>query len=88
MMFHVEFTTSALKQLKKLDKYTSTMILDWIIKNLEGCDNPRLKGKILSSNRSNQYRYRIGDYRILSIIEDYKLIILVISIGHRKDIYK
>ena len=88
MIFHVEFTESARKELKKLDKYTQKLILLWLDKNLEGTDNPRGHGKALSENRVGQWRYRVGDYRIIAKIEDNRLIILVIAIGHRREIYK
>ena len=88
MTFHVELTESARKELKKLDQYTQKIILLWLNKNLEGCEDPRLYGKPLSANRAGQWRYRIGDYRIIAKIEDDKLIILVIAIGHRREIYK
>ena len=88
MNFHVEFTESARKELKKLDKYTQKLILLWLDKNLEGTDNPRVHGKALSENRVGQWRYRVGDYRIIAKIEDSRLIILLIAIGHRKEIYK
>ena len=87
MSFRVEFTASARKELKKLDIYTQKIILLWLHKNIEGCEDPRIYGKPLSANRAGQWRYRVGDYRIIAKIEDDKLIILVISIGHRKDIY-
>lgn len=87
-MYHVVFTESVLKELKIYDKYTLKIIFEWITKNLEGCENPRIHGKPLSVNRKGQWRYRIGDYRIITLIEDEKLIILVIKVGHRKDIYK
>ena len=87
MTFHVELTESARKELKKLDHYTQKIILLWLNKNLEGCSNPRLHGKALSANRAGQWRYRVGDYRIIAKIEDNKLIILVIAIGHRREIY-
>ena len=87
-MYHVEFIKSVKKTLSKLDKYTQTIILNWIEKNLEGCNNPRLFGKPLSHDRKGQWRYRVGDYRIITLIQDNKLIILVIAIGHRRDIYK
>ncbi|MBQ4067918.1 MAG: type II toxin-antitoxin system RelE/ParE family toxin [Lachnospiraceae bacterium] len=86
-MYHVEFTETALKMLKKMDKHTSAFIISWIKKNLEGCDNPRIHGKGLVANRSGQWRYRIGDYRILAEIRDSKLVILALTIGHRRDIY-
>ena len=86
-MFKVEYTESALKDLKKLDKYTRKLILAWIEKNLVNCSDPRMHGKGLVSNRSGQWRYRIGDYRIIADIQDNKLIILIIGAGHRRNIY-
>lgn len=86
-MFHVEFSALALKQLKKMDKHTAGYILAWVRKNLEGCENPRVHGKALTANRSGQWRYRIGDYRLIAETEDNKLIILVLDAGHRKNIY-
>lgn len=88
MIYTVEFAESAKKDLKKLDIYTQKIILLWLNKNLQGCENPKAHGKPLSANRAGEWRYRIGDYRIIALIENNKLIILVIAIGHRKDIYK
>ena len=75
-MYHVEFTKNALKQLKKMDKSSASLILGWIRKNIEGCDNPRIHGKGLTANRSGQWRYRVGDYRIIAEIGDDKVIVL------------
>ena len=88
MTYHVEFSIAAKRELKKLDKYTSLMLTAWIRKNLEGCTNPRQHGKGLTANRSGQWRYRVGDYRLLAEIQDEKVIILILSVGHRKDIYE
>ena len=87
MKYKVEFTQRALKDLKKIDRHTAALILGWIRKNLEGCENPRLYGKGLTANRSGQWRYRVGDYRLLAEIEDNKITILILNIGHRRDIY-
>lgn len=87
-MYHVEFSKAALKELKKLDQNTARLILGWIKKNLEGCEDPRLHGKGLTANRSGQWRYRVGDYRLLAEIQDDKIIILILHIGHRSEIYK
>lgn len=87
MTYHVEFTEKAKKFLKKLDKYTAKIITSWIRKNLEGCSDPRHTGKSLTSNRNGQWRYRVGEYRILADIQDNKVLILVLDIGHRRDIY-
>lgn len=86
-MYRVVFTEQAKKQFSKLDHFTQRMILQWIEKNLEGCSDPRAHGKALSANRIGQWRYRIGDYRILALIKDNELIILVIKIGHRREVY-
>ena len=87
MTYKVKYLESVLKMLQKMDKFTSRMIVQWIRKNLENTDNPRVHGKPLSANRKGQWRYRVGDYRIIVEIKDNELIILVINIGHRRDIY-
>lgn len=88
MKYDVVFSKIALKQFKKMDNYTKLMLINWIEKNLINCEDPRIHGKALKGNLKNQWRYRVGDYRILCDIEDDKLIILVINIGHRREIYK
>lgn len=88
MIYTVNTTPRFDKEFKKLDKYTQRMLVAWIDKNLENCTNPRIYGKGLTSNRRGQWRYRIDDYRIICNIEDNKLVILALTIGHRRDIYK
>lgn len=88
MSYSVETTARFDKEFKKLDRYTQKMIKAWIEKNLVDCKDPRVQGKGLTANRSGQWRYRIGDYRLICLIEDNKLVILALSIGHRSDIYK
>lgn len=87
MKYRVELTDRVIKQLKKLDKYTSALIIGWIEKNLEGCENPRVHGKGLTANRTGQWRYRIGDYRLICEIKDEEVLILVLEVGHRREIY-
>ncbi len=87
MEFKIEFTEHALKQLKKMDKYTASLIIGWLRKNIEGCSDPRQHGKGLTADRSGQWRYRVGDYRIIVEIQEKEIIVLVVEIGHRKDIY-
>ena len=83
MSWHIETTTRFDREFKKLDRYTQRMVKAWIEKHLVDCDDPRAQGKGLTANRSGQWRYRIGDYRLICLIEDEKLIILALSIGHR-----
>ena len=88
MSYSIETTARFNKEFKKLDKYTQRMIKGLIEKNLVGEENPRRHGKGLTANRSGQWRYRIGDYRLLCHIDDGKLIILALSVGHRREIYE
>ncbi len=88
MSFAVEVTPRFEKEFKKLDGYTKLMLKSWINKYLSGCDDPRAHGKALVANRRGQWRYRIGDYRLVCSIEYERLIILALSVGHRSDIYK
>ena len=88
MSYSVEYSDIALKQLRKMDRFEARLIVSWIDKNLQGCTDPRIHGKGLTANRSGEWRYRIGRYRALCIIEDDRLIIEVFSIGHHRHIYQ
>ena len=85
--YNVELTERFKKEFRKLDKYTQKMLRAWIDKNLVDCENPRQHGKGLTANLSGQWRYRIGDYRLICQIDDGKLIILALTVGNRRDIY-
>lgn len=86
--YKVEFTARARKQLKKMDRFDARIIATWIKDNLEGCTDPRAFGKGLTANRSGEWRYRVGAYRILALINDGTITIEVLSIGHRREIYR
>ncbi len=88
MKYQVKTTPRFDKEFRKLDRYTMKMIKSWIQKNLIDSDNPRAKGKGLTANRSGQWRYRIGDYRLICQISDNELVILALSVGHRREIYE
>ena len=85
-MYSVETTPRFERDFKKLDRYTRRIMKAWIEKNLVGCEDPRLHGKALTADRRGQWRYRIGDYRLICLIEDEKLVILALSVGHRREI--
>ena len=87
MTYEVKTTVRFDREFKKLDGYTQRMIKAWIEKNLVNCYDPRQHGKGLTANRSGQWRYRIGDYRLICEINDNELVILALSVGHRRDIY-
>lgn len=88
MTYRVEYTSAALKQLKKMDRFDARLIVSWIDKNLEGCEDPRVYGKGLTANHAGKWRYRVGSYRILCVIQDDRLVIEVFSVGHRSTVYE
>ena len=87
MKYSVKTTDRFDREFKKLDRYTQRMIKAWIEKNLIDCTNPRQHGRGLTANRSGQWRYRIGDYRLICEIQDNELVILALTIGHRSEVY-
>jgi len=85
MTYRLRFTPAVNKQIRKLDKVTATRLRNFLARlNL---DAPRSVGKPLSGD-SKLWRYRVGDYRILANISDHEVLILVVHIGHRRDIYR
>lgn len=87
MTYKIVTTDKFDKAFKKLDRQTQRIIKAWIDKNLMGCENPRIHGKGLTANRSGQWRYRVGDYRILADIRDDEIVLVLIDVGHRSIIY-
>ena len=87
MIYRIVTTDTFDKSFKKLDKQTQKIIKSWIDKNLINCENPRLHGKGLTANRRGQWRYRVGDYRILAEIQDNELVLIFVDVGHRSHIY-
>lgn len=87
MTYKVELTKDVLKQLRKMDKHQATLLTRWLYQNIDGTKNPRSHGKGLVGNRSGQWRYRVGNYRIIVEIEDERLLVTAIQVGHRKNIY-
>lgn len=88
MTYNVETTAAFDKEFKKLDRPVQKILKAWIEKNLIDCVNPCQHGKALKGNLQEFWRYRVGDYRILAAIQDDRLIILAMSVGHRKNIYE
>jgi mRNA interferase RelE/StbE len=82
------FDERALKELKKLGRPAQKEILAYLDKRVAGKEDPRRFGKALHANLAGLWRYRVGDYRILCHIRDAQLLVLVISVGHRKNVYE
>jgi mRNA interferase RelE/StbE len=84
----IEITRTAEKQIKKLDHAAQTLVVRFLRERLKSADSPRQFGKPLRGDKDGLWRYRSGDYRIICKIQDYKVAVLVLEIGHRKDVYR
>ena len=84
MTYKIVPTPKFAKNFKKLDPFVRKQIKSYLNRVT---DNPRAKGKALVANRTGQWRYRIGAYRVIVNIQDNELIILAVEVGHRRDIY-
>jgi|LSQX01.1.fsa_nt_gb mRNA interferase RelE/StbE len=88
MKYKVVFTNKADKALKRIDHSQRKIILSWLKTNLVNCEEPRKQGKALSGEKKGYWRYRVGVYRIIAKIDDTRLIIIMINISRRKDVYE
>lgn len=86
-MYQIVTTDKFDKSFKKLDRHTQKIIKSWIEKNLMNCENPRLHGKGFTANRNGQWRYRVGNCKILADIQDNNIVLVLVDIGHRSRIY-
>lgn len=87
MNWNVRLSNTAEKQLKKLNQSVQDRIIHYLDQRIEGCKNPRHFGEPLKGNKSGLWRYRVGDYRIICTIMEEELVVLALTIGHRKEIY-
>jgi mRNA interferase RelE/StbE len=87
LAWSVEFTLTAEKQLKKLDKKWQALILDYLEDDIATLDDPRSRGKALVGDKKGLWRYRVGDYRAICKIEDDHMVIIAVALGHRKNVY-
>ena len=86
--WQVKINDKAVKSLAKIDRNKAAKIWHFLEIELPAMTNPRLSGKALQGEFKGLWRYRVGDYRLICQIKDNELIILVIEIGHRKNIYR
>jgi mRNA interferase RelE/StbE len=83
-----KLSEKAIKQFKKLDKQATKQIFSYLDERIIGTEDPRQSGKQLKGELNNIWRYRTGDYRILCQLQDKVFIVLILEVGHRKNIYK
>ena len=85
--YEVRLGKKAQKNLRKMDKNDSRIIMAWISKNLVNCEDPYVHGKSLEGNLKGKWRYRVGNYRLICNIDDEKVVILILETGHRREVY-
>ena len=87
MAWTIEWATSVQKSMKKVDHAERKKIRDYLETKVAVLDDPLPLGKSLTGNMSEFWRYRVGNYRIITSIQDEIVKILVVRVGHRKNIY-
>ena len=88
MTWNIKWDDRARKELRKLDSTIQKEILNYLRVRIAGSDNPRIFGQNLTGNKAGLWRYRVGNYRIICKIEDHALIVLVLGVGHRREVYE
>jgi mRNA interferase RelE/StbE len=87
MSWVYRFDERALKDLRKLGKQAQREIIDYLDERVAGDQDPRRFGKGLKAELVGLWRYRVRNYRILFQIQDGELVVLLVAVGHRKDVY-
>lgn len=88
MTWKIEWSDEARKQLRKLDKKLQSKILKYLSERIATANHPRDFGKSLQYDRYGLWRYRVNDARIICQIRDEEFLILVLRVGHRKNVYE
>jgi len=88
MTWRIEWSQTASKAYQKLDSSERRRIAKYLQQRVAVLENPRGLGRALTGDRQGLWRYRVGNYRLLCLIEDGRLRILVLQVGHRKEVYR
>jgi mRNA interferase RelE/StbE len=89
MAYSVELAESADRELGKIDKQHRKRILKFLQERVAKLDDPRSIGEALHGSQLGEFwKYRVGDYRLICKIEDDRLVVLVLRVGHRREIYR
>ena len=88
MAWKIEFVPAAAKELKKLGKTEAARIITTLEKRIAVLDDPPTLGSALTGDLGGLWRWRIGDYRVVARIEDERILILVVRVAHRREVYR
>ena len=87
MAWSIEYDHGALKDLRRLGQAAQRVILDYMDSRIALADNPRQFGKPLRGSKFGLWRYRVQDYRIVCELDDRRMVVLVVVVGHRSSVY-
>ena len=88
MAWKVEVSQTAAKQIGKLDRAAQQRIYRFLSDKIQSSRDPRRLGKALQGDKRGLWRYRVGDFRLICDLQDQRLVVLVLIVGHRKDVYR
>jgi mRNA interferase RelE/StbE len=87
-VWRVEFDRAAARELRKLGPDAERRVLRYLRERIAGSADPRRFGQALTGDRKGLWRYRVDDYRIVVSIEDDRFVVLVVTVGHRREVYR
>jgi mRNA interferase RelE/StbE len=87
-VWRVEFDRAAARDLRKLGIDAERRVLSYLRTRIAGSGDPRRFGQPLTGDLQGFWRYRVGDYRIVAAIEDDRFVVLVVTVGHRREVYR
>lgn len=87
MAWRIDFTSRADKAMRKPGEGIAARVLDKLVE-ISQLEDPRSEGKALTGNLAGVWRYRVGDYRILCDIDNGRLVVLVVDVAHRREVYR
>lgn len=88
MAWTIEVLPAAAKELRKLDRTAAARIIQTLEQRIATLDDPRSIGSALVGEHAGYWRWRIGDYRVIARIEDERIVILVVRVAHRREVYR
>ena len=89
MAYEIEFDPEAVKDLKKLDRPVQQRIIAFLRERVATLDNPRQIGEALAGAKlGNYWKYRVGDWRIICDIQDRRIVVRVLRVGNRREVYR
>ena len=88
MAWTIDYTDTARNQLRELDKSAARRIVDYLDERVAASGDPRSAGKALTGPLGGLWRYRVGDSRVICELQDSRLRVLVVQVGHRREVYR